>query len=114
MTRLIRLAFWAAASFALVMAALPRPPELHVWDKWQHMAAFVVLTVLGRVAYPRFGWTKLMLALVAFGGFIELVQMVPEIHRDSQLSDWLADIFAVVVAFAVVGLVERFLGARAD
>ncbi len=55
-----------------------------------------------------------MLALVAFGGFIELGQMVPEIHRDSQLSDWLADIFAVVVAFAVVGLVERFLGARAD
>jgi hypothetical protein len=114
MIRLIRLAFWAAALFALVMAALPRPPELHVWDKWQHMAAFVVLTVLGRAAYPRLGWTKLMLALVAFGGLIELVQMLPEIHRDSQLSDWLADIIAVVAALAAAGLIERIRRARAD
>jgi len=107
MSLLFRIAFWVAALFAFVMAVLPHPPELHVWDKLQHMSAFFVLTALGRAAYPRLGWTKLLLALAAFGGLIELAQMVPEIHRDSQLSDWLADDAAIAATLAVVLLLER-------
>jgi VanZ family protein len=114
MLRLVRFAFWAAATFALVMALLPHPPVLPASDKLQHMAAFFVITVLGRMAYPRFPWVKLLLALVAFGGFIELVQEIPELHRDSQLSDWIADIVAVVVALACSSLARPLRASRPE
>jgi len=110
MLRLIRLAFWAAVLFALFMAAIPRPPDLQIWDKWQHMAAFFVITVLGRTAYHRLTRKILLPALIGFGGLIELVQMIPALHRDSQLSDWVADIVAVIAALVIVSLVERLLG----
>ena len=114
MNLLIRIAFWGAALFAFVMAAVPHPPDLHVWDKWQHMAAFFVITVLGRAGYPRLSRTMLMPALIGFGGLIELVQMIPALHRDSQLSDWVADIFSVIVALVLMDLLERLRRVRSD
>ena len=51
---------------------------------------------------------------MAFGGLIELVQMIPVLHRDSQWSDWIADIAAAIGALVVVGVGERFRGARSD
>jgi VanZ family protein len=111
---LFRLAFWAAALFAFVMAVLPQPPSVDVSDKVEHMAAFFVITVLGCSAYPNVSRVKLALALVAFGGLIELVQEFPMFHRDSELSDWLADILAVVIALASVWLVKRLRTAGAE
>jgi VanZ family protein len=108
MHRILRIAFWAAALFAFVMAVLPHPPSVEVSDKLQHMAAFFVITVLGCAAYPRFGRFKLALALIAFGGMIEIVQMIPMVGRDSQLSDWIADVLAVLIALACYSLVRRF------
>jgi len=105
--RLFRIAFWAAALFAFVMAVLPQPPSFDVPDKVEHMAAFFVITVLGCIAYPKVSRVKLALALVAFGGVIELVQEIPMFHRDSELSDWLADILAVLMALTSVWLVKR-------
>jgi hypothetical protein len=107
--RFLRLAFWAAAVFAFVMAVLPQPVELPASDKVQHMAAFLVIAALGRLAYPRLPWWKLLLGLVAFGGAIELVQMIPELHRDSELSDWAADIVAALAALAGFYALRRFL-----
>lgn len=114
MLRLIRFAFWAAALFAFVMAVLPHPPALPVWDKLQHMVAFAVITLLGCIAYPRLSRLKLALALVAFGGLIELVQEIPMLHRDSDVRDWVADILAVGVALACVFLAKRLGAAGSD
>lgn len=107
MRRLLKVAFWAAAVFAFVMAVLPHPPQVHVWDKLQHMAAFLVITFLGCAAYPRVSRLKLAAALVGFGGFIEIVQMIPMLHRDSQWGDWVADIVAVLLALGCFSLVRR-------
>ena len=109
-----RIAFWAAAVFAFVMAVLPQPVELPASDKVQHMAAFFTIGLLGCVAYPRLSRGKLLLALVAFGGLIELVQIIPALHRDSQWSDWMADIAAAIGALVVVFVGERFRSARSD
>jgi VanZ family protein len=113
-THLLKIAFWSAATFAFVMAVLPHPPNLHIWDKWQHMAAFLTITTLGCIAYPSVSRVRMMLAMVAFGGMIEIVQMIPELHRDSQLSDWIADIVAVGLALAGVALAEGDRPARAE
>jgi hypothetical protein len=114
MIRLFRLAFWAAAAFAFVMAVLPQPPGLAVSDKLQHITAFLVITGLGCAAYPRMPRARLLLAMIAFGGVIELVQLVPELGRDGEWSDWLADILAVAAALGFAHWVERWRAAPPD
>lgn len=114
MSRLFRIAFWAAALFAFVMAAVPTPPDLHVSDKLQHMTAFFVIAMLGCAAFPRLSRIKLLLALIAFGGMIELVQLIPELHRDSEWNDWFADIAAASAALIVAAVAGRLRPAQTD
>jgi hypothetical protein len=113
MNPVLRLAFWAAAAFAFAMATLPRPPiELFSSDKAQHMAAFFVITLLGCVAYRGLSRVWLMLGMIAFGAAIELAQLLPQLHRDAEWSDWLADILAVLLALAVARMFDRRAPAR--
>jgi hypothetical protein len=103
---LLRILFWAACAFAFVMAVVPHPPILpgHPSDKLQHIAAFVVLAVLGRLAYPETKKRKLLLGLMAFGALIEIVQAIPPLHRDADPLDWLADTGAALTVFVIVAL----------
>jgi VanZ family protein len=98
-----RLLFWAAATFAFVMAVLPHPPELpfESSDKLQHVAAFATLALLGAWAYAAAALLQLLLELSLFGAAIELIQAIPALHRDSDLNDWIADTLAcgVVLLF---------------
>ena len=99
-----RLLFWAAASFAFVMAVLPQPPEVPgaPSDKVQHIAAFATLGLLGAWAYARTSWLKLAALLSLFGAVIELVQAIPALHRDSDVIDWIADTIAAGAALLLV------------
>jgi VanZ family protein len=104
----VRIVFWSAAIFAFVMAVIPDPPVLlgmHS-DKVQHAAAFITLAVLGSAAYPRLSRLKLMLALIAFGGLIEAIQLLPAVHRDSELSDWGANILGAAGTLICMQLVR--------
>ena len=115
MNSVLRIAFWAAVVFAFTMAELPQPVlELSSSDKVQHMVAFFTITTLGCTAYRGLSRAKLMLAIIAFGGLIELVQMVPELHRDAEWSDWAADILAVLLALAITHLIESRRARRAE
>ena len=91
--------FWAAACFAFVMAVLPHPPRLPVEtnDKVQHITAFATLALLGSFAYP-----QLLVRLSLFGAAIEFFQAIPELHRDSDVLDWVADTAAVAVVLLAV------------
>ena len=97
--RILRAAFWAAAIFAFVMAVLPHPPQFPgaPSDKIQHIAAFVVLGGLATFAYPRTSPVYLGTGLSLFGAFIELVQYIPALHRDSDPIDWIADTAAAAL-----------------
>jgi hypothetical protein len=44
----------------------------------------------------------LLAGLSLFGAFIEVVQAIPELHRDSDVLDWLADTVAVAVVLLLV------------
>jgi hypothetical protein len=98
----LRLAFWAALLFALVMALLPQPPRLpgSPSDKVQHILAFAVLTALALAAYPRASWVKIGLGLATVGGFIELAQLIPALGREGSWLDFGADCGAVAVVLA--------------
>ena len=103
-SRTARAAFWAAAVFAFVMAVLPHPPPVpgHPNDKVQHIMAFATLALLGSFAYPRIALIKLLILLSLFGAFIEVVQAIPELHRDSDVLDWLADTIAAAAVLLLV------------
>lgn len=104
-SRTAQAAFWAAALFAFVMAVLPHPPAVpgNPNDKVQHIAAFATLSVLGTFAYPRTSLINLLLRLSLFGAFIEVVQAIPVLHRDSDVWDWAADTIAVIFVLLLVG-----------
>lgn len=101
--RAARIAFFAAAVLALVMAVLPHPPRIpgDPPDKIQHMLAFATLGTLAAVAYPNRSIRFLLAALAVFGGAIEVAQAIPMLNRDSELADWLADVAAALVALAL-------------
>jgi VanZ family protein len=105
-----RLLFWAAATFAFVMAVLPHPPQLPVEpsDKVQHVIAFATLGLLGAWAFAETALLQLLLRLSLFGAAIELFQAIPALHRDSDVKDWIAD----TLACGAVLLVVRWLRAR--
>lgn len=96
---LFRFAFWAAAVFAFVMAVLPHPPEVpgQPSDKIQHIMAFLVLGALASFAYPHTRPVRLGIGLSLFGAFIEVVQYIPSLHRDSDPVDWMADTAAAAL-----------------
>ncbi len=99
-----RLLFWAAMALAFVMAVMPSPPTLPVSDKLQHAAAFLVLALLGRWAYPQTRKRRLLLGLAAFGALIEVVQALPIVGRDSDPLDWVADVSAALAVFLIIAL----------
>jgi VanZ family protein len=100
----VRLLFWAAAAFAFVMAVLPHPPRLpgEPSDKVQHVIAFATLALLGSGAYSGLKPLKLLAGLSLFGAFIEVMQAIPALHRDSDVLDWIADTIAVAVILLLV------------
>lgn len=108
--RLFVLVFWAAWAFALVMALLPHPPQVmgDTNDKVQHIVAFVTLSVLASLAYPKAGLVRIGLLLSFYGAAIEVLQAIPVLHRDSSFWDWVADTVAVVGALALVHVFLRF------
>jgi VanZ family protein len=99
-----RLLFWAAAILAFVMAVLPQPPEFpgEPNDKVQHIVAFATLGLLGAWAHARSPLLRLLVGLSLFGAFIELVQAIPALQRDSDVKDWIADTLACGLALLIV------------
>lgn len=87
------------------MAELPHPPAIpgNPNDKLQHVTAFATLALLGSFAYPSTSLVILFLRLSLFGAFIEVVQAIPFLHRDSDILDWLADTLAIIPVLLAVG-----------
>ena len=109
----LRVAFWAGAAFALIMALLPHPPQLpgEPSDKLQHIAAFLTLGALGSLAYPRANPLHLGAGLSLFGAIIEILQLIPALHRDGDPLDWAADTAAVAL---IIVLLRRLIRGPSD
>ena len=109
----LRVAFWAGAAFALVMALVPHPPQLpgEPSDKVQHIAAFLTLGALGSLAYPRANPLHLGASLSLFGAIIEILQLIPALHRDGDPLDWAADTAAVAL---IIVLLRRLIRGPSD
>lgn len=104
-SRLLKVGFWLACVVALARALWPdsyTEPVIGGWDKLVHACAFYVLGVLALAAYPRASLIRVVLALAAFGGLIELLQAIPVLQRDADWDDWAADWVGIAMAMIPV------------
>ena len=103
--------FWSAALGVAVLSLMPiayLPPQVFsLWDKAQHALAFTALALLGLLAYPRQPW-RMVLALLAFGGAIDLAQAATG-WRYGEWSDWLADAVGLAAGWALAWHPRRLL-----
>ena len=106
-SRLSKLTFWLALLAVMAAAttpvAVPLPATAN--DKVQHMLAFALLAFLALRAYPVAGWLRVLAGLALYGALIEIVQMIPALHRMSEWRDWAADLAGVAIALIIRGLV---------
>ena len=103
LTRAARLGTVAVVIVITWFAFTPTVPAGidRVWDKFQHVAAFLALTALLDLALPERGpGFKIALAL-AYGVLIEAVQsLLP--WRDASLRDLLADLVGIAMHFLIL------------
>ena len=100
---LVRIAFWGALVFAVTMAVVPKPPQLpldRLGDKFEHMIAFAVLTLLAQTGFIGTPRWRIAERLSFVGAMIEIVQSIPALHRDCDLKDWIADTVVVMIVTA--------------
>lgn len=113
----MRLLFWLALIFAIVMADLPQPPTLPIdsyGDKFQHILAFSTLAALAALGFP--GTPRWLVAerLSFLGALIEVTQSIPALQRDCDIRDWIADTLAIIVVTAIMGLLLQRKGPAAS
>jgi VanZ family protein len=120
--------FWLAAGTALVLLVTwlcLRPsaggePWFPDADKFQHAAAFLALGGLALALVERRHYTVACVALLVFGGAIEVAQCLMPYGRSAEWADLAADGLGIVLA-ALASLaireswlqrIERWLGAH--
>jgi VanZ family protein len=114
--RMLKWLFWAALVFAYVAAVVPQvdAPAFSSSDKVEHMVAFLTLALLAALGWRRARLAWIGVGLAGFGAFIEFSQMIPALHRDADVKDWIADAIAIVVGLAIAAimrpLVNRLAG----
>ena len=103
---LLKTAFWAAVALVGTLSLAPvtelPEPVLNTWDKAQHAGGFLMLTLLGGLAYPK-PRAKVLIGLLAYGALIEVAQSATG-WRNGDLLDLLADAVGVGLGALVLAI----------
>ena len=104
------IAYWMAL-FAIMHTPRQHLPDVSVSyiDKVAHVTGYALLALLGGAYAQRAGvkkgtawYAKWLLVYALYAAVDELTQ--PYVNRSASVSDWVADIIGVVIAFVVVRL----------
>lgn len=116
----MRWLFWLALIAITLLALSPRPPAVADlgWDKLNHLAAFALLGLLARLAWPAQRLARWLLGLLVYGGLLEIAQGLTP-NRQAEWADLLADALGLLVALALAQCWQRWqqrrrAGAEAD
>jgi VanZ family protein len=103
---LLKTAFWAAMALVGVLSLAPvteLPVQVfNIWDKAQHTGGFMLLTLLGGMAYSRLRG-KVLMGLLVYGALIEVAQSATG-WRNGDLLDLLADAAGVWLGSLVLAV----------
>jgi hypothetical protein len=92
------------------LAFSPHPLPMPVPEEAQHLAAFAVLALLSRPAFPGASRIQLAIALVALGGAIELLQWAFT-PRHAEWRDWASDAAGAALAIGLQAAWLRLISA---
>ncbi len=87
-------------------------PEIHMWDKLQHLMAYAVLATCGAVGFPG-GRPRLIVGvgLIALGCGLEVAQAaVP--GRNPNIGDAVGNITGIALGLAIVWVGDRWAAAN--
>ncbi len=97
------------------LSLTPKPLEIEMgflgWDKFQHAAAYGVLTLLAGWAYGCFSggvklcWLRAVATAVILGGLLEAAQGLFTKTRTAELGDLLADLIGALCVYAASTIV---------
>lgn len=105
---MLRIIFWGVLVAIFTLALSPGIHDLRfVNDKVQHVGAFVALGCLASATFPAQSRIVLIVWLAIIGGAIEILQMLPVVGRDAQLSDWVADCLASLLSVVAFRSLQR-------
>lgn len=103
---LLKTAFWTVVALVGVLSLAPvteLPAQvLNIWDKAQHTVGFVLLTLLGGLAYSRQPG-KVLTGLLVYGALIEMMQSATG-WRNGDLLDLLADAAGVWLGSLILAI----------
>jgi len=111
--RRVRLVLYAlAVAILLVLCVLPNKdlPDPGAGDRFEHAAAWFVLTMTGYVLAPN-RRLAIQAFAIAYGVFIEVLQGLAPTGRHSDPLDFVADLQGVALAVALM-LLWRWVAAR--
>ena len=103
-----RLLFFVTAAFAMYLATMkgPYPIPSAPSDKVNHFMAFLVMTGMLRLGFPRWRPRLCGLLMLAYGGLIEVVQsFLP--WADCSIFDVMADGVGILAALGLLVLIAR-------
>lgn len=104
--------FFCSALFMVRIPALFDQSNFDWWDKAEHVVVFIVLGVIGFLAYPQTHF-KLLVGLLVYGACIELAQSLTT-WRQGDWLDWLANAIGVLLAWTGLLLFKRLYAEPAN
>lgn len=101
-----------AVGFALVVGWFAFRPAMEVagglpWDKANHAAAFLVLTILTGLGWPHLPRVFLFALMMVAGVMIEVVQELAAIGRDGDVMDVVSDGVGILIGLAALWVLTR-------
>ncbi len=76
-------------------------PTLIGWDKLDHVASFIALTLLARAGWPTAARWRAAVLLFTYGVLIELVQSTDIVGRTASVSDAVANAVGIALGLAI-------------
>jgi len=97
---------WALVLFIAVSCLEPAKyvPNLHIWDKAEHATAFFGMSVWFGGLVRRGRYPVIAVAMLLFGGGIEIAQGLMGLGRDADILDFAADGVGIAVAMILLYL----------
>ncbi len=111
--RIARISFTIGVLAVTWLSLTPRDalPEIHMWDKSQHVMAYAVLAICGAVGFLA-GRPRLMVGvgLIVLGCSLEVAQAaIP--GRNPSMGDAVANIAGIALGLAAAWIGNRSVGA---
>lgn len=113
--RLLRIAAFGLACLVIIWLSLAPaqalPPGVTLWDKVEHTAAYLALTMMGAWAFPS-RLTRLASGLFAGGVGVEILQSLMALGRQGDPADALANSLGIAVGLLLTLAIRELIKSR--